>query len=155
MIALDNGDKIQGDTTTASKVDYTLHGIVGTTVTQLADGQLPSSIGDLYTAGATVSVLAIILVNTNTTTEAVNLYLTPSGGTARKLIPQDMSLGADHSLHTDGKTIQVLDTLGEILTTEGRLADGELKLTPKPSSSGAEGTVFYDSDDDHVYVATE
>ncbi|GAH54299.1 unnamed protein product, partial [marine sediment metagenome] len=80
MIALDVGDKIRGDTTTASKVDYTLHGIVGTTITQLADGQLPSpNIDDLYTAGATVSVLAIVLVNTHTSAEVVNLYLTPSG----------------------------------------------------------------------------
>jgi len=31
----------------------------------------------------------------------------------------------------------------------------ELKLTPKASSTGAEGTVFYDSDDDHLYVGTE
>jgi len=31
----------------------------------------------------------------------------------------------------------------------------EIRLTPKASSSGAEGTIFYDSDDDHVWVATE
>jgi hypothetical protein len=31
----------------------------------------------------------------------------------------------------------------------------ELRLTPKTSSTGAEGTMFYDSDDDHVYVATQ
>jgi len=31
----------------------------------------------------------------------------------------------------------------------------EIRLTPKASSSGAEGTIFYDSDDNHVYVATE
>jgi len=33
--------------------------------------------------------------------------------------------------------------------------EGEIRLTPKASSTGAEGTIFYDSDDDHVYVATE
>ena len=32
---------------------------------------------------------------------------------------------------------------------------GELHLIPKASSSGPEGTMFYASDDDHVYVATE
>ena len=32
---------------------------------------------------------------------------------------------------------------------------GEIKLIPKTSSSGAEGTIFYDSDDNHIYVATE
>lgn len=33
--------------------------------------------------------------------------------------------------------------------------EGAIRLTPRTSSSGAEGTIFYDSDDDHVYVATE
>ena len=33
--------------------------------------------------------------------------------------------------------------------------DGEVHLTPKSSSSGAEGTMFYNETDDHVYVATE
>jgi hypothetical protein len=32
---------------------------------------------------------------------------------------------------------------------------GEISLTPKASSSGVEGTMFYCSTDDHVYVATE
>ena len=32
---------------------------------------------------------------------------------------------------------------------------GEVRLIPKASSSGAEGTMFYDSDDNYVYVATE
>ena len=31
----------------------------------------------------------------------------------------------------------------------------EVKLTPKASSTGAEGTMFYDSDDNHVYVGVE
>ena len=30
----------------------------------------------------------------------------------------------------------------------------ELRLIPKASSTGAEGTIFYDLDDDHVYVGT-
>jgi len=41
-----------------------------------------------------------------------------------------------------------------VLATGAR-AMGELRLTPKSSSSGPEGTVFYDSDDDHIYVGTE
>lgn len=31
----------------------------------------------------------------------------------------------------------------------------EITLTPKAASTGAEGTIFYCSTDDHVYVATE
>lgn len=50
-------------------------------------------------------------------------------------------------------------TVGQPLTTQGADAnpkwDTEITLTPKTSSSGPEGTMFYDSDDDHVYVATE
>lgn len=37
----------------------------------------------------------------------------------------------------------------------GSIETGEILLTPKTSSSGVEGTIYYDSDDDHVYVATE
>ncbi len=33
--------------------------------------------------------------------------------------------------------------------------DGEIHLTPKTSSSGPEGTVFYDSSDNHLFVGTE
>lgn len=31
----------------------------------------------------------------------------------------------------------------------------EIKLTPQASSSGPEGTIFYNSADNHVYVGTE
>jgi hypothetical protein len=31
----------------------------------------------------------------------------------------------------------------------------EIKFTPKSSSTGAEGTMFYDSDDKSIYVAVE
>lgn len=41
-----------------------------------------------------------------------------------------------------------------LLATGARVAD-EIRLNPKASSSGPEGTVYYDSDDDHIYVGTE
>ena len=116
MISVDNGDKIRGDTTTASKVDYTIHGVVGTTITQLADGQLPSTTGDLYTSSANSTVIAgITLVNTNTTVEAINLYLLPSGGTARRILPMNLSLNAGYSYIYDGNVIAVYDTEGRIV----------------------------------------
>jgi len=37
----------------------------------------------------------------------------------------------------------------------GTTALAEVRLTPQTSSSGPEGTVYYDSDDDHLYVGTE
>jgi len=117
LIALDNEDRVRGDAAAATVVDYTLHGLVGTTITQLADGQLPVAIGDLYTAGeAGIAVTSIILVNTDASARAVNLYLTPSDGTARRLIPKDMSLGAGHALITDGIRVSVYDTSGNLTT---------------------------------------
>jgi hypothetical protein len=132
MLALDNGDKIRGDAAAATVVDFTLHGFVGSTATQLADGQLASSIGDLYTAGAAgIGVSSIVLVNTDSVARAVNLYLTPSGGTARRLIPKDLSLGIGFSLITDGKTVTVINASGEVLTTgdTGPAPAGQLFLS--------------------------
>ena len=117
MLVLDNADKIRADTTTASKVDYVIHGVVGTTLTQLADGQLASSIGDLYTSTADATVIAsMTFVNTNSSTEAVNLYLLPSGGTARRLIPQNMDLAADYMLMFDGNKMFVVDDTGQVMS---------------------------------------
>jgi len=116
MIALDNGDKIQGDGSTGAKVDYTLHGLVGSTVTQLADGQLADSTGDIYTASAAVAIIAMTLVNTDSSAITVNLYLLPSGGTARRLIPVDLSLDAGYALVFDGQKFTVMDTDGQIIT---------------------------------------
>lgn len=50
----------------------------------------------------------------------------------------------------------VYDTNGDgIVDQAASLENGELVLTPKAAAvGGAEGTIFYDSDDDHVYVAT-
>ena len=116
MIALDNADKIRGDASAATVVDYTLHGIVSSTVTQLADGQLAAAIGDLYTAASAVAVTSIILVNTDAAARTVNLYLTPSGGTARRLIPKDLTLDAGSMLVFDGRKISVMDNTGYILS---------------------------------------
>jgi len=45
--------------------------------------------------------------------------------------------------------------IGGDLDVTGTIESDEIRLVPKSSSTGAEGTMFYDSDDDHVYVATE
>jgi len=198
MLALDNGDKLQGDTTTASKVDYTINGVVSNAIAQLADGQLADSKGDIYTSVAAGTVVAsITLVNTNSTSEAVNLYLLPAGGTARHLIPNNMTLAAGYSVVYDGQKMQVFDTSGNVCyatsaaisahaashavgatdtlypadpdadqylmwdDSESAFAwgngtiDGEVRLTPKESSTGPEGTVFYDSVDKCIYVGVE
>jgi hypothetical protein len=115
MLVIDNGDAIRGDASVASKVDFTVNGYVGTTATQLADGQLASSEGDLYASGAdSTVVLSITLVNTDTSARTCNLYLKPSGGTSRRVIPKDTSLVAGYSLSTNGVDMAVYDTNGMI-----------------------------------------
>lgn len=72
------------------------------TIKNLADGQLANSKGTIYTATSVKAVaLNIILVNTNTTSETVNLYFKKSGGTSRRLIPKDTALAASNSLVMD------------------------------------------------------
>ena len=115
MIGLNSGDKVQGDSTSAGKVDYSIFGYKNSVVTQMATGQLPNAIGDLYIAATADAVLSIVLVNTNATTENVNLYVLPSAGTARRLIAKDLQLFAGYSLHFDGKSVEVLNTIGQVI----------------------------------------
>jgi hypothetical protein len=72
--------------------------------------------------------------------------------------------GTSAATHTIGAAVRCNLTAGQITdlhtainAVEGFVgSDGEIHLTPKvSSSSSAEGTIFYDSDDDHVYVGTE
>ena len=117
MLVLDNGDKIQGDASAATIVDYTLHGMVGSTLTQLADGQLAATKTDIYTASGIVVVSAVTIVNTDTVARTINLYLLPSGGTARRIIAKSMTLEAGFSLHYDGVKVNIVNTTGGIVTS--------------------------------------
>jgi hypothetical protein len=69
------------------------------TIKNLAHGQLANSKGTIYTvpASTTTVVKSIILVNTNTTAEAVNLYYYKATA-SRRLIPVALSLAASYSL---------------------------------------------------------
>jgi len=117
MFVIENGDKIQGDASAATVVDYHISGLLGTTLKNLADGQLAATIGDLHTSTGTDVAKTIVLVNTDSSARTVNLYHTPSGGTARRIIPKDTSLGAGYSLRLEGNMMQVLDAQGAVLTT--------------------------------------
>ena len=46
--------------------------------------------------------------------------------------------------------VQVLSDIGGISSSPS-----EINLTPKAFSTGPEGTIYYDSDDNHIWVATE
>jgi len=119
MLALDSGDKIQGDASIAAKIDYSLHGLDNNAIKQLADGQLADATGDLYTADSVDVVATIILCNTHTSALTCNLFILPSAGTARRLIPKDMSLAAGNSLHTDGKGVVIMSAVGGTVTAYG------------------------------------
>jgi hypothetical protein len=122
MFVIENGDKIQGDASAAAVVDYHISGLQGTTLKNLADGQLAATTGDLYTSAGTDVAKTIVLVNTDSSARTVNLYHRPSGGTARRIIPKDTSLGAGYSLRLEGNMMQVLNPEGAVLTTVGAIS---------------------------------
>lgn len=117
MIVLDNGDKLRAGASAANVVDYTIHGVDGTVLKQLADGQLAAAVADIYTASDIVVVSTVIFVNTDTVTRTLNLYLLPSGGTARRLIVKDVTLKAGYSLHFSGKSVNIFGTDGALVVS--------------------------------------
>jgi len=148
VLVLDSGDKIRGDASAATVVDYTFHGLDNNVLKQLADGQLPSSIGDLYTADSVDLVSTITLTNTDSVARTVNLYLTPSGGTARRLIPKDLSLGIGYSLFFDGAKCAVMDASGNVLTSfTAHASNHENGGSDEISVAGLSGLL---ADDQHV-----
>lgn len=117
MLVLENLGKIRGDATEISVIDFTIHGVIGSTLTLLANGQISStSIVDMYTnsSGSSAVISSIVLVNTSTSDRQINLYLTPNGGTARRLIPKNMTLKSFYSMMFDGAKLSVVSTTGTI-----------------------------------------
>ena len=94
------------------------------TIKSLADGQLANSKGTLYTTPASTEAIVknIILVNTNTSSETVNLYFKASGGTSRRLIPKDTTLPASNSLvFNDETTLEAADIIEGDTTTASKV----------------------------------
>jgi len=117
MICLDNTDTLEGGASVNAVVDYTVHGLVGTTFTNIAQGQLSNTNPSvLYTAGAAISIVSVIYVNTHSAAVTVDLYLDPANaGTPRRLIPKALTLGIGYSLHFDGQRCSILDASGAII----------------------------------------
>ena len=117
MICLDNADVIEGGGSVDAVIEYTMHGLVAGVFTQLAAGVMSNVLtAVLYTAGAAISIVSIILVNTHSAAVDVTLRLDPAdGGNPRYIIPKTISLGIGYSLHTDGARITVMDASGRIL----------------------------------------
>jgi hypothetical protein len=108
MLILNNGDKFRGNTSIVDVIDYTIHGLVGDVLSRFADGQLPVAESNLYSATNTVVVTSVILVNTDTVSRTVNLYIQPNGGTSRRIITKDLNLDAGSSLHYDGIKVDIV-----------------------------------------------
>lgn len=120
MLVLDNSDAIRGIAEVASQLDFIVNGYVGTTATQLADGQIGSSEGDLYLSGADATVVtSITVVNTDSSARTFTLYLKPSGGTSRAISPVSLDLSVGYSFYTDGQRIAVMDATGTLQTGGG------------------------------------
>ena len=127
MFVLENGDKIQGDASAATVVDYHISGLTGSTLKNLADGQLAATIGDLYTSAATDLAKTIVLTNTDSVARTINLYHTPSGGTARRILPKDMSLAAGGTILFDGENVSILSASGGLVSSVA-ISDGSILL---------------------------
>lgn len=68
------------------------------TIKLLAHGSLPDVTGNLYVVPAATKAIikTLKIVNVDVATRIVNLYVKPSGQTARRIIPVDMELGAGY-----------------------------------------------------------
>ena len=80
----------------------------------LADGQLANTKGTLYTVPTrtTAIVKSITLVNTDSVTRTVNLYVKKDGTNSRRIIPKDLSLVAGASLeHNRVVTLEAADLI--------------------------------------------
>lgn len=56
----------------------------------IATGQIASTEGDIFTAAADAAGVSILIHNTNTTTETVQIFIQPSGGTSRRYLYKDI-----------------------------------------------------------------
>lgn len=93
-------------------------------IKSLADGQLANSKGTIYTTPASTQAIVknIILVNTNTSAETVNLFKKVSGGTSRRVIPKDTLLPAGNSLVMDDLlTLEAADIIEGDTTTAAKV----------------------------------
>jgi hypothetical protein len=115
MFVLNSGDKLLGGASTAGLIDFTVHGLFGEDLTQLSDGQLGTA-GTMYEAGTAIGIASVILVNTDASVQSVNMSLFGTSGTARLLIPKDLILNPNHSLHFEGGKAMVMGPSGNILS---------------------------------------
>ena len=89
-------------------------------IKSLEDGQLADAKATIYTTPNAKQTIVnrITLVNTNTSTETVNLYFKASGGTSRRIIPKNYTLAVDALfIMDDAITLEAADILEGDTTT--------------------------------------
>lgn len=92
----------------------------------LADGQLPNSKTALYTVptGTVAHVTQIYLVNTDSGAITVNIYVTRSGSTSRRILDKALSIAA-------GGRVQVLQNSGDLRLSAGDAIEGDASTAAK------------------------
>lgn len=131
MITLDAGATLRGVAGTATAVTYTLAGDEKATSDSykvLAQGQLPSSAGTLYTAPALTAALIqrIMLANATGTAVTVSLYI---NGTAAGNLIVSLTVPANGSAYFTHQGWRVLDSAGIPVTTATVTLTGDVTGT--------------------------
>jgi len=177
MFCLDNTDVLEAWSDTDAKVDCTIHGLVGTTFTNLYTGTLSDGANTVvYTAGAAISVVSCTFVNTHSSAVTVNFKLDPANGGNDKYLFPVITLGAGSAIQFDGQRCSVINDSGETITviSTADVAHGGTGLTTitdhgvmlgsgtdavSVTDSGADGEVLVSNgsgaDPDWEYVPKE
>jgi len=119
MICLNNTDTIEAGASVDAVVDYTIHGLVSGAFTVIASGQLSDTDPTvLYTATENISIVSMTFVNTHSATVDINLYIDSlNAGSPRRIIPKNITIGINYSLHYDGQRLSVMDDNGALVTS--------------------------------------
>ncbi len=98
---------------------------LGVSIKSLADGQVATSKGTIYTAptGKTAVVTNVKMVNTSSGPVKVNLYFKASGGTSRRIFPKDLEIeGGGLAIMDNEQTMEAGDII-EADATSGSTID--------------------------------
>ena len=84
---------------------------MGVTLKDLGNGQLAAAKATLYTVpAATQAAAKVTLVNTDSSTRTVNLYVNKTG-TSRRICPKDLSLVAGSEFTSKVQTLETGDLI--------------------------------------------
>lgn len=96
------------------------------TWSSLADGQLPSSKGTLFTAVDMAAVTALLLTNTDSGDLTFNIYIlrADSGSVSRRIAGKDVTLAA-------GESVNICDHAEGLRLSSGDAIEGDASVADK------------------------